>query len=359
MQKQYASHEVNTSIENLPFPFVYYPSLYGTFIAFAKDENSPPVFCECMKTSIEVYLYYKEFSNNYGIVDPLRKAHLNTYTFPKIIAEESLKHGKDTSWLRFEKGICHRCLKAIPHYYACHASFGSVIKQKFGWYVQETWHRLGLGYKNDRELSCFPELCPEDLLENIEKSNFYEKRYLDEYNRLIAISEGPQRNDIAPNENLFMKNVKQSEAEHFLLLKKKLGEVNTPIYKRLETITKQDFGLYPLNAKWINETILFKIVQRMFSDHQVLFHHKHELLQGLELDVYIPDLKLGFEYQGRQHYKASSYFGGDQKLLETKKRDRRKKYLCRKHDIKLVCIPYTEHLSEQNIEQILKRREII
>lgn len=48
------------------------------------------------------------------------------------------------------------------------------------------------------------------------------------------------------------------------------------------------------------------------------------------------------EYQGRQHYEASSKFGGKRGLYQQQHNDNKKRRFCALNDIKLVEIPYTE-----------------
>ena len=48
------------------------------------------------------------------------------------------------------------------------------------------------------------------------------------------------------------------------------------------------------------------------------------------------------EYQGKQHYEASSKFGGKKGLYQQQFNDNKKRRFCALHDIKLIEIPYTE-----------------
>ena len=48
------------------------------------------------------------------------------------------------------------------------------------------------------------------------------------------------------------------------------------------------------------------------------------------------------EYQGRQHYEASSKFGGKRGLYQQQHNDNKKRRFCALRDIKLIEIPYTE-----------------
>ena len=48
------------------------------------------------------------------------------------------------------------------------------------------------------------------------------------------------------------------------------------------------------------------------------------------------------EYQGRQHYEASSKFGGKRGLYQQQHNDNKKRRFCALHDLTLIEIPYTE-----------------
>lgn len=54
------------------------------------------------------------------------------------------------------------------------------------------------------------------------------------------------------------------------------------------------------------------------------------------LDFYLPDYNVGIECQGKQHFFPVDYFGGDKEFKNTLERDKRKKVLCEKHDVKLL-----------------------
>ena len=48
------------------------------------------------------------------------------------------------------------------------------------------------------------------------------------------------------------------------------------------------------------------------------------------------------EYQGRQHYEASSKFGGKKGLYQQQFNDNKKRRFCALHDFRLIEIPYTD-----------------
>ena len=59
-------------------------------------------------------------------------------------------------------------------------------------------------------------------------------------------------------------------------------------------------------------------------------------LNGLELDFFLTDYNVGIECQGIQHFQAIPFFGGENYFKEIMRRDKEKKSLCEKNDIKLL-----------------------
>ena len=71
--------------------------------------------------------------------------------------------------------------------------------------------------------------------------------------------------------------------------------------------------------------------------------------------VFDDDDNLDFliEYQGIQHYEAKSKFGGEAGLRKQQYHDMLKREYCRKHNIKLLLIPYW-HENILNYDYIMK-----
>lgn len=72
----------------------------------------------------------------------------------------------------------------------------------------------------------------------------------------------------------------------------------------------------------------------------------------LPFDFYLPDYNIAIEYDGKLHYEAIEYFGGQDSLISMQKRDAIKTSYCKEHNIKLIRIPYWNF---DNIEEILQR----
>lgn len=92
---------------------------------------------------------------------------------------------------------------------------------------------------------------------------------------------------------------------------------------------------------------LFKIVKDFYKDREVLWNFKNPKMLfantgfRMELDIYVPDAQLAFEYQGEQHSLPIMAWGGLQALLGVQKRDEEKRLKCIELGITLIEIPHT------------------
>ena len=73
----------------------------------------------------------------------------------------------------------------------------------------------------------------------------------------------------------------------------------------------------------------------------ISFVYGYILPNKLHFDFYLPKYNLAIEYDGIQHFKPRSYFGGDEAFKKQVSNDKKKDQYCREHNIKLVRIPYT------------------
>lgn len=98
-----------------------------------------------------------------------------------------------------------------------------------------------------------------------------------------------------------------------------------------------------LIPNWKTEFDLYKVVKKKYVD--CIFQYRDPVLKGQSIDVFIPSLKVGIEYQGLQHYEPVSIFGGEEGFERTKERDKRKLDICCKNDIKLLYWKYDEPIN--------------
>ena len=59
----------------------------------------------------------------------------------------------------------------------------------------------------------------------------------------------------------------------------------------------------------------------------------------MEIDGYNPDLKIGFEHHGEQHYKKIRFYHSDEKFLKRQRDDKEKERLCKVNNITLIIVP--------------------
>jgi hypothetical protein len=106
------------------------------------------------------------------------------------------------------------------------------------------------------------------------------------------------------------------------------------------------------NVKRINskgEEILFTLLQDMYPS--LLIKKQHPVGDKLHLDIYIHDLFLGFEYDGIQHSKETSFFHKDRDaFLRGKVLDEKKENLCASQGIHLIRIDCEEKLTRELLE---------
>jgi len=126
-------------------------------------------------------------------------------------------------------------------------------------------------------------------------------------------------------------------------------------YREIENELRERFGYPKIGEKWISETALYKIVKALFSPKEVIFHYRGSELERLELDVWIPEILLGIEYHGEQHFQAVNHWGGEEGLKKRRKNDKRKKILCKELNYHLVEFKFSKKLTTENIERRLKR----
>ena len=97
-------------------------------------------------------------------------------------------------------------------------------------------------------------------------------------------------------------------------------------------------GLPKIGEGWIAETELHYKLVAAFPTIDIIHHGKPKWLGRQHLDIYLPQLKIGIEYQGFQHFKPVKFFGGLKAFNYRKKLDERKKTLCKNHQCELIFI---------------------
>lgn len=95
---------------------------------------------------------------------------------------------------------------------------------------------------------------------------------------------------------------------------------------------------------------MFKLIKQIFPNQ--IAKQEYHIGERLRLDAYLPQLKLGFEYDGIQHFRYTpQWHRTKQEFEKAKERDKRKDELCFQQNISLVRIKYNEDLSKDLLEE--------
>ena len=96
------------------------------------------------------------------------------------------------------------------------------------------------------------------------------------------------------------------------------------------------------------EKLLKKLKEVFNGEKELVFQYRDSFLRrintggSMSLDFYLPDYKIGIEYQGVQHFSPVEIFGGDKGLKETKNRDKIKKEKCEDNGIELLYFTFNK-----------------
>ncbi|MGN9155168.1 hypothetical protein ACTM9K_16310 [Bariatricus sp. HCP3S3_E12] len=107
-----------------------------------------------------------------------------------------------------------------------------------------------------------------------------------------------------------------------------------------------------IKSKWKHEQSLFLLVKKEYPN--AIFQYRPKWLSPQSLDIYIPELNTGIEYQGIQHYTEVEFFGGKKAFEHRVVLDKKKRDLCRKFKVRLIEWNYNIDITNKNLKQILK-----
>lgn len=100
-----------------------------------------------------------------------------------------------------------------------------------------------------------------------------------------------------------------------------------------------------------------KYVEQLLNEFHIDFDQQVKLpgcayKKPLRFDFYLPEENIAIEVNGRQHYEAIDFFGGEEAFEDTKIRDKIKAEYCMANNIRLLVLPYT--MSNFEIRQTIQ-----
>jgi len=332
------------SKEKLPLPFVYYPGMYSVYFAFSKNNKSQLYLCSCAYESIENEIklnlkfkigLYTKYSPFYAlrISDFPNKLFLNINYKKLPNTSDVIKH------FHFKNKLCHECNRKVPVYKYCHEMYGGTFKQKYGWYINKQYYEYGMFPSTELYI---PEICPQEILDLI-------KIIPSDYRNLNTLrSQGKQKEFKSLLEKLTFQSFGENPypENQYSFLISEFGKQKSRINKIVENVVREKFGFKKIGEAWTSETILYYIIKSLYSKKIVHRHYRPKFLEGLEFDIFIEELNLAVEYQGIQHFKPINHWGGVDSFKKLKKRDTKKRKICKSMGINLIYFNYDEELNE-------------
>lgn len=104
-------------------------------------------------------------------------------------------------------------------------------------------------------------------------------------------------------------------------------------------------------SKWVNEFEMFIIIKKQYPD--AIYQYRAAWLGKQSLDVFVPSLQTGFEYQGIQHFQPVDHFGGEIGFTEVQNRDQLKKTACENNGIRIIYWLYDEPVNMRVLKKKL------
>lgn len=123
-----------------------------------------------------------------------------------------------------------------------------------------------------------------------------------------------------------------------------------------ENAFRRDRSIPEIGRGWVSEVALLDLVRIYWPD--AIHQWKPGFLGLQSVDIFVQEERLAIEYQGQQHYEAVDLFGGEEGLVSTQARDKRKRELLQLHDVRLIEWPYDAPIRTKELRKRLSTLDI-
>lgn len=113
--------------------------------------------------------------------------------------------------------------------------------------------------------------------------------------------------------------------------------------RSVENSVRKDKGIN-LVGSLFNETLLFRKLTDVLPKLSIISQYSPKWLGRQRFDIFIKELNVAIEYNGKQHYEPVEFYGGEQGFENTLKRDFEKREKCRLNNCVLIEIKYDENI---------------
>jgi len=122
------------------------------------------------------------------------------------------------------------------------------------------------------------------------------------------------------------------------------------IFRTAENNVRTNAGVPRIGEGWVSEVDLFRQVRDALPQTRVIHQGRPRWLKPQSLDIYLPEWGVAIEYQGEQHQRPMSIFGGEEAFAAQQQRDARKRQLCAENGCTLI-----EVLPGYDFDEVLAR----
>ncbi len=237
--------------------------------------------------------------------------------------------------------ICVSCKKLLKHHSRgmCHNCYKKYIRsldiERYRSYLRKSYRK-----NKEKRLKHNKEYYRKNKIKHQKLcKGWYEKNRESELKRMRLKYKNTPKNQLHRKSKLKYK----LKVERLNKLRKKLG---LPLVNDV--------------SKYINEKMLFRLIQYFCPELKITRHKKFKWLGRKHIDIFFEDYNIGIEYDGMQHHQYIEFFHKDdiQHLEKQKRNDILKDELCKNQGVVLHRWSYKEQISEPNVLKFLKENNL-
>ena len=136
--------------------------------------------------------------------------------------------------------------------------------------------------------------------------------------------------------------------------------IDNKIDKReAENLVRDILGVPRIGEGWLSEVELLNIIKDIFIAEDVIHQARPAWLGKQRLDIFLPERNLAIEFQGLQHFQPVEFFGGENGLRNTQRRDQLKAELCLSNNVKLIYFRHDEPITKNYVMKVLQQNNIL
>lgn len=271
----------------------------------------------------------------------------------------------ESEWIYLDN-LLHKGIKEFEKYFTEHYKKANIKSEinvfSLGGYGFPT--KSGSFYHNEKATKWKDKICDKlKSKDNVTFSEYIEMYYGNPYNvNIYGFKEvitfpffnGHQIPVLEIKANSDFANCWHTNAKHLCYSINKFREINFRVADYIPEIEKlhdylktnhftenyfrKEFNLPLVGEGWISETNLYYSVKNHYSKYIVLQHAKPKWLGNQHFDIFLPELNLAIEYQGKQHYEPVEFFGGKEAFERNKARDLKKFKVAETNNCKIIYV---------------------